>query len=118
MWSDPEQLGHPLEGACGLEDDFGVERIVTSLWKVGQECGRTFDADEINNVEPGGPNFAGELTRTMGGELDRAHAGVEPIALQTALVVVVERLSVVGVHAGKSDGRTPRHEQRFPDWQT
>ena len=49
------------------------------------------------------------------GELDRSHAGIEPIAFQTELVVVVERLSLVGVHAGESDERTARHEHRFPD---
>jgi hypothetical protein len=49
------------------------------------------------------------------GELDRSYAAVEPIALQAELVVVVERLSVVGVHAGESDQRPAWHEHRFSD---
>ena len=54
-----------------------------------------------------------DLLRT--GELERSHAVIEPITLQAELVVLVQRPSCVGVHAGESDGRTPRHEHRFPD---
>jgi hypothetical protein len=281
VWPDPEQLGHPLEGACRLEEDLGVTRIVKSLREVGQERGRAFDADEIDNLEPGRPDLARKLTRTMAvaverareertelarpldvseilddawdkhvelvgqhavdpsrpsgdggdedhatgphdatrfaegpqpigsawevvhrtqqehridraveqidiervahgrvhadeadrrrgrgrlfdverhevavvhaaaepgqphgvptgatsdvgngagkwwqvatddllraGELDRSHAGIEPIAFQTELVVLVQRPSLVSVHAGKSDDQTPRHEHRFRD---
>ena len=69
---DPEQLGHPLECACRLEDNLGVELIVKSLREVGQQRGRAFDADEIDDVEPGSPNLAGELTRTMAVAVERA----------------------------------------------
>jgi hypothetical protein len=64
--SDSEKFGYPLEGACGVEDDLGVEGVLQPFREVEDESGRAFDVDEIDEVEPGGADLGGELARTMG----------------------------------------------------
>ena len=112
---------HVVEADCCRRRSrlFDVERHQVAVMHAAPEAGQPHgvstgaSADVGNRARQRRQVATDDLLRT--GELDRSHAVVEPIALQAELVVLVQRSSLVSVHTRESDGRTLRHEQRFPD---
>jgi hypothetical protein len=72
--ADAEQLGDPLDGAGGVQDDGPGGRICQPFGQVGQQERRAFDADQVRDRQPGLAQLGAQLPRPVAETAERARA--------------------------------------------